>query len=243
MINHHIIPPCSSGSSLLATIPNTIHLIAHHDSDSRTHPQATVTLLLAIELAAAVLCSHHDKYRSSSSLAAAPLSCIATLSIAAVAYAEHRRLLSSSALLSIYLSVTMLFDMAEARSCFIRPGLGSIGALKVATAVLKLLLLLVTEMSKRPLLRSALFQPSMGPEVTSGFWTRSLFLWLNRTLLTGFKRVMSVDDLGDLGPEFDSDRLLVQFRLRWSTGKSHPLFLFFVVLLDGGRRRHMLGWN
>ncbi|KAG6006407.1 hypothetical protein E4U21_007073 [Claviceps maximensis] len=180
---------------------------------------ATVTVLLAIELAAAILWSYDDsKFRSSSSsLAAASLSCIATLSIAAVAYTEHRRLLSSSAFLSIYLSVTMLFDVAKARSCFLRPDLGSIGALKITTVVLKLFLLLVIETSKRPLLRSALFQPSMGPEVTSGFWTRSLFLWLNRTLLTGFQRVMSVDDLGDLGPEFDSSMLLVKFRSRWET--------------------------
>lgn len=112
----------------------------------------------------------------------------------------------------------MLFDVVKARSYFIRPGLTSLGALAVVSVISKSALLLLMEKSKRSLIRSTLFRVSMGPEVTSGFWTRSLFLWLNATLLAGFKNIISVDDLPDIGPEFDSDALLTQFLERWPTG-------------------------
>ena len=182
-----------------------------------------------MELASSILWSYNDVFHSSRTLAASSLSCVATLCIAAVLYLEHHRLLRSSAFLSVYLSITVLFDIVKARSYFIRPGLTSLGALATVVITSKLALLLLMEKSKRSLIRSALFRVSMGPEVTSGFWARSLFLWLNATLLAGFKNIISVDDLRDMGPEFDSDSLLAKFLARWPTGMSMRLFLTLLI--------------
>ncbi|KND87536.1 hypothetical protein TOPH_07819 [Tolypocladium ophioglossoides CBS 100239] len=188
---------------------------------------ATAGLLFGVELANLILWSWSGhSFRSSTSLAAASLSCITTLCVAAVLHAEHRHSLRSSAFLSVYLSITLLFDVVKARSYFGRSGLNALGALTVVVAVLKLILVLLEEASKRSLIRLTRFCPTLGPETTNtGFWTRSLFLWLNTTLLIGFRNVIRAEQLQDIGPEFSSERLFARFEPKWKTGQSracHP---------------------
>ncbi|KAM4067250.1 ABC transporter [Hirsutella rhossiliensis] len=70
---------------------------------------------------------------------------------------------------------------------------------------------------------------SLGRESTSGFWGRSLFLWLNSTLLIGFRSIISVGDLQDLGPALSSTRLFAKFEpfwaKAWTANKSSPYCL------------------
>lgn len=133
--------------------------------------------------------------------------------------AEHRHSLRPSTLLSIYLSITVLFDIARARSYFRRPGMATHGGLLTGIAFFKASLAILEEVSKRSLFKSQRGRSSLGPECTSGFWTRSLFLWLNSTLFLGFRRILSADDLDDIGPKFSSARLLKKFELYWAASK------------------------
>jgi hypothetical protein len=181
--------------------------------------QIVAALLLGAELANTVLTSRDgSSLRNSASIAAAVLSCVSTLSVMAITYAEHCRSLRSSSFLSAFLSITTLFNVARARSYISRGGLGSFGALQIAIAIIKLVLVALEEVSKQSLFQPEQDRSPIGPETRGGFWNRSLFVWVNNTLLIGFKTAISVDELPEIGLEFSTDRLSIQFQKRWEAG-------------------------
>jgi ATP-binding cassette, subfamily C (CFTR/MRP), member 1 len=184
-----------------------------------TSSQILATLLLGVELVNTVLTSRDGSpLRTSASVAAAALSCASMLSVVAMTYAEHRRSLRSSSFLSAFLSITMLFNVARARSYISRGGLDSFGALQIAIAVIKLALVALEEVSKQSLFQSEHGRSSIGPETRGGFWNRSLFVWVNNNLLIGFRNAIKVEDLPEIGPEFSTERLSAQFQKKWAAG-------------------------
>lgn len=191
------------------------------------------TLLLGIELANTVLTSRLGSLiRNKASVAASALSCASMLSVMAIVYAEHRRSHRSSSFLSAFLSITMLFNVARARSYISRGGLDTFGALQVVIAVLKFVLISLEELSKHGLFQSRVGRNSIGPEMRGGFWNRSLFVWVNNTLLIGFKNVIGVKDLPEIGLEFSTERLSVKFEKPWKSGSlpTNPLSSNFPLL-------------
>lgn len=129
--------------------------------------------------------------------------------------AEHRRALRSSALVSLYVVLTIILDCVKIRSYFFRHSLNVIAGLLCATVAAKCALLVLGEKSKRAQLMDRQLQESMGREALSGFWNRSLFIWLNPALFTGFRRIINFDDLDGLGREFASERLSAKFQNHW----------------------------
>lgn len=148
---------------------------------------------------------------------AAVFSISSDLCIGTLIYVEHIYAITPSALVSAYLSISLLFDIAKARSYFLREGLDALGPLTVVIAAIDFVLLILQEVSKRPLLLDDL-SSTVGAESLSGFWSRRLFLWINSTLLLGFQRILQVKDLPSLGPEFDSETLHAKFVKHWSKG-------------------------
>lgn len=190
-------------------------------------------LLLAVELANTVLTSRHGSLiRNNASVAAAALSYVSTLSVLAIVYVEHRRSLRSSSFLSAFLSITMLFNVARARSYISRGRLDTFGALQVAIAILKLALISLEELSKQSLFRPGDGRSSIGPEMRGGFWNRSLFVWVNNTLLIGFRNVITVKELPEIGLEFSTERLSAKFQKTWKAGSLPSPFLSIFLRID-----------
>lgn len=114
-----------------------------------------------------------------------------------------------------------MLDAAKARSCLSRGGsLGAVGSLVAAAAALKGVILLLEELPKR---RHALQQQRWSSEATSGFWTRALFLWVNKILFTGYRNLIDTEDLAPLGPEFSATHLSDKFDTVWDKGKQLQL--------------------
>jgi len=181
--------------------------------------QIVATLLFGIEIANTVLTSRDGSLlQNSASISAAVLSCASMLSVIAIIYAEHYRSLRSSSFLSAFLSITMLFNITRARSYISRGGLDSFGAFQTVIAIFKLGLVALEEVSKQSLLQPELGRSSVGPETKGGFWSRSLFIWVNSTLLIGFRNAISVEDLPEIGLEFSTERLSTQFQKKWAAG-------------------------
>ena len=120
----------------------------------------------------------------------------------------------------------MLLDVAKARSYFLREELGSIGGLATVAAFLKLFIILLEEVPKSRWIDRRRF-PFLSSETVSGFWNRSLFLWLNSTLVVGFKRVLTVSDLPDISPKFNSEVFHAAFDDHWQKGAT--LFLRIIT--------------
>lgn len=134
-------------------------------------------------------------------------------------YIQHRRSLRSSAFLGMYLTVAIFLDITKCRSYFLREGLASVGALTAVSATIKSTLLFLEEVPKTSAMIDRFLRKSLGRESVSGFWSRSLFLWLNSTLLVGFRTGLTSKDLDELNPDFASSYLSSRFQYIWSGGK------------------------
>lgn len=157
--------------------------------------------------------------RTDASIAANAMLCAGVLLLSAVSYAEHTRSVRPSFILNTYLLCSLLFDIAHARTLWLRYVDSYNEAIAIVTSVAvgaKLLLLVLEAVEKRSILKSEF--SNYPPEATAGFYNRSLFWWLTPLFKNGFNNVLSVDDLFVLDKELSSERLLALFEERWSKG-------------------------
>lgn len=181
---------------------------------------AAAISLVAVQLASIVLWTRADKFRSNITLAASILSLTASLCVIAILYIAHTSSLQTSAFLSIFLSLTMLFDITTARSYFLRHSLDALAALQVAVAFLKLVLAALEEVPKLHLRRSDAIQP--GISETVGFWNRSLLLWINPLLKLGFRKNLAINELPYIGDRYDPEKNFDRFTPNWNNGMCIP---------------------
>lgn len=134
--------------------------------------------------------------------------------------AEHRRSIQPSTLLSIYFGITVFLDGIKARSYLLRAGLDNVGAAQVVVTVAKFALLLLEEVPKDTKLTPKGIRDFLGKEAVSGFWTRSLFLWLNEIFIIGYRQTLAIDDLGNLEPHFSTEYLAIKFNEAWANSTS-----------------------
>lgn len=192
--------------------------------------------LVANQLASLVL--WHNTTHTRTALAASIMSFVASICICAILYITHVYSAKSSAILSLFLTLTMLFDVAMARSYFTRGGLGAIGGLQVAIASLKLVLVTLDEIPKKYLTREVDDEVTASAEHATGFWNRAMFLWVTRVLILGSYKNLNINDLPHIGDEYASERLFDHFTPHWKTGKSvdkrlrvdHRSFFFSVLI-------------
>ncbi|KAF4511732.1 hypothetical protein G6O67_003504 [Ophiocordyceps sinensis] len=170
-------------------------------------------LLLGLELASLVLWSTSPlSARTHAALATASLAAAAVVAVASLLYTEHRYAYSPSLLLSIYLSVSALLDVASVRSLFLRGELDALGAVASAALALKLVLVGLEEVPKRG---PAALRTSR--EIARGLWNRSVFWWLNATFRRGYSDCIAVDDLERLDHHLDSRHLASVLGRQWNS--------------------------
>ncbi|RCI13536.1 hypothetical protein L249_5547 [Ophiocordyceps polyrhachis-furcata BCC 54312] len=143
-------------------------------------------------------------------LAAASLSLADVVAMGSLLYAEHRFSYSPSILISLYISVTVLLDVANVRSLFLRRVLFPVAIISTVALALKFLLLALEEVPKKHF--SVLF---ISKETSSGLWNRSALWWLNSTFYKGFTAFLRVDDLPSLDHKLGSRRLASRLNREW----------------------------
>ncbi|KAF6821893.1 ABC multidrug transporter [Colletotrichum plurivorum] len=150
--------------------------------------------------------------RTPASLAASILALADSVLVVGLVYLEHDRSIRPSKLLSTYLFVSALVDLAQARSLLLqRPATPTqIGAVFAALLATKLILVLLEELPKREASKA----PSK--EEVSGPLNRSVFGWLNPLFFRGARGLLRVDDLGSIDRKFDSARLLSALGSAWN---------------------------
>ncbi|KAJ5862500.1 hypothetical protein N7455_006568 [Penicillium solitum] len=169
-----------------------------------------VFILFGLQLANLALWSILSTALTQFAVAAASLSVADVIVIGSLLYAEHRYSYSPSLLLSVYLSITILLDIAYVRSLFLRGSLDAIGAVTTAIIATELLVLVLEQIPKRG---PAILKTSK--EFSSGLWNRSAFWWLNSTFSKGYYSFLQVDDLYSLDHNLDSYRLASKLDQTW----------------------------
>ncbi|KAJ4303189.1 hypothetical protein N0V90_002082 [Kalmusia sp. IMI 367209] len=110
-----------------------------------------------------------------------------------LSYLEHTRAVRPSTLLEVYLTFTLLLDIPQARTLFLRKDVDSIAILYSMNIAAMLTLCLLESQNKTKDLKEPYNE--YPPEATRGVWNRTFFLWLNPLFTMGFKRLLSLDDL------------------------------------------------
>lgn len=176
---------------------------------------------LGLQITQTVLWALPDADRTSASIASSAVLSAGALFLAALSYAEHTRSVRPSFILNTYLLCSLLFDVAQVRTLWLRyvDAYNEVIAVVATVAVgAKTLLVLLEAVEKRSILKTEF--AGYPPEATAGFYNRALFWWLNPLFRAGFRHVLSVGDLFVLDKELSSGRLLALFEQRWSKGIS-----------------------
>ncbi|KAI0129875.1 ATPase-like protein [Xylariales sp. AK1849] len=192
------------------------------------------SIFAAIQLAILVLSSHSNEFRALLASSAA-LALTASLCIVCLSFLEHSRSPRPSILLNAYLFLTLLFDIAQVRTLWLASMNSTVVALcRVSTAsvVLKAFLLLLESQHKTRWIQWVNKEHS--PEETTGIFGLGAYLWLNRLFWTGYREVLSLDDLYSLDGSMDTETLSLRlenhieaatskgrrFGLTWALGKT-----------------------
>ncbi|KAJ6785358.1 hypothetical protein PWT90_03233 [Aphanocladium album] len=162
--------------------------------------------LLAVDTANLVLWKRVSTFYSDLSLPAASISLVSSICILCILYVADTRSVRTSSFLSVFLGVTLLFDIVVTRSYFRRDGLRLLGPLHIVMITLKLALVILEEVSKRSRFCSESLRSDASSELTSGFWNRAVFGWLNSFLVFGFQKDLKVEHL----PAIDEDLQCIQ---------------------------------
>ncbi|KAH0592836.1 hypothetical protein MHUMG1_09481 [Metarhizium humberi] len=152
---------------------------------------------------------HRDHGFSFSNCSAAPSTktTLATVSLtiagfilfANLSYLEHTRSLRPSTLVTIYLGISILLDLARVRTLFFIPGSQSVAKVNLASFCVKLIIFALELTEKRRLLLPAWQDAS--PEAVGSVYNRVLFWWLNSLFMKGFRNLISINSLPALDTE------------------------------------------
>ncbi|GBF62869.1 ABC transporter [Trichophyton mentagrophytes] len=160
---------------------------------------ATYAVLVALQTAMLGLYARHQAPQTRLTLACASLTIAGYCVLAAVSYLEHVRCVRPSTLLNVYLGVSTLLDLARTRSLFFIQDSHTIALISLAAFIIKSLAFILEVTEKRHLLLAKWKDAS--PEATSGVINRSLFIWLNRLFINGFRTLLTVNTITPIDEE------------------------------------------
>jgi ATP-binding cassette, subfamily C (CFTR/MRP), member 1 len=175
--------------------------------------QITGAILICLQLVLLVFWSLPRTEQTRASIAESVLSLLEAIAIVALSYTQHRRSIRPSILLSGFLILTILFDIASARTYWLRPQLQSIAVVSTLSTITRTIMVVLEEIPKRQFLVEGSKDISL--EFTTGVVSRTLFWWLNKLLIRGYRHHITVDDIDSIEEKFGSQKLLQKLERAW----------------------------
>ena len=168
----------------------------------------------ALQLTLLVFWAVLDKSkRTRASIPSAAINLGVASQIVILSWVEDARSVRPSSLLNIYLLITILFDVAQVRTLWLKENMVTIAATLSASTCLKMILLLLEAHGKRDFLRPE-FQ-GLSPEATSGIISRSFLWWVNNLFHRGYCAVLALNDLYVLDQDMVSAELSRTIQRAW----------------------------
>ncbi|KAE8352610.1 putative ATP-binding cassette transporter [Aspergillus coremiiformis] len=183
-----------------------------------------ITLILAfsaVQLALLVCWARHALPPTKASLPLASINLIVALELLVLSWMEDGRSARPSSLLNAYLLLTLLFDIVQARTLWLRHPQNILSPVLFTVNVgLKAMLLLLESIEKRRYLLDK--YQDLPPESTSGIISRSFMWWLNHLFVAGSRCLLTVDDLHGLDKSLSSARVAKKAQCAWSQRRNPP---------------------
>lgn len=174
---------------------------------------AAAAVYAVLQLAVLVLWSLlPEARRTTAAIPGAVVNLVSAITVGLVSNLSHSRSIRPSTTLAVFLALTLLFDVAIARTLWLtRAGEPRLAAV-FTTAVAAKFMLLVLEACEKTSLPSA--------ESRSSIYSRSFFWWLGPLLLKGYRSTLGLKDLDQLEDPLASERVCENMTTAWGKGKS-----------------------
>lgn len=150
-------------------------------------------MYIALQIVLLALWAQPHAPKTMSTLAALSVTLVTFIFFLYLSYLEHTRSVRPSTLLTLYLGLSTLLDLARVRTLFYLQSADDLAAVFLASFCVKVVIFALELYEKRRLLRPK-WQDS-APETTSGTYARALFIWLNSLMVKGFRTSLTVDTL------------------------------------------------
>ncbi|CAI7605239.1 unnamed protein product [Penicillium palitans] len=141
------------------------------------------------------------------------------MEVLVLSWVEDERSVRPSSLLAIYLLFTLLFDIVQTRTLWLSYGNLLVPSLFTANIAVKTAMVLFESLGKQKHLIGS--YQDLPPESTSGIVNRSSMWWLNRLFSTGFRSLLTTEDLDPLDRPLQSAGTARQASKAW-TLRRHP---------------------
>ncbi|KAG2012494.1 hypothetical protein GB937_007089 [Aspergillus fischeri] len=173
-----------------------------------------IVLYAGLELALLILAAVGSFHISRMFIASSVLQLISALFMLTVSVVDHSRSPRPSMLLNSYLFLTLLFDIARARTLFLSSDSdhGSeivYSSIFCASVGLKTTILFLEACQKARWVTWDATKHS--PEETSGIFSLGAFFWLNKLFLAGYRHTFTIESLYPLDSTFDAQALHEEF--------------------------------
>ncbi|KAH7019065.1 P-loop containing nucleoside triphosphate hydrolase protein [Ilyonectria destructans] len=161
------------------------------------------------------------------SVAGAALVFAASLSATALSALEHSRARRPSTLLNIYILLTLIFDIVQARTAWLSIASWHqtiLARLFTSSIAVKVIVLCLEAIPKTKWIHWNAAEHS--PEESSSVFSLGVYYWLNRLFLRGYRDVLNIDDLFPLDEGMSSKRLYDKLapKLRIHQYRNEPKF-------------------
>lgn len=166
------------------------------------------------------------------SVASAILDLASALVIVILVDLEHFRSLRPSFLVSAYLFLTLILDLARVRTAWLLLGHPAYSACFSTSLAVKAILLTLNNIEKRKWFAPT--EKDHSAENVSGPFSRGLFLWLNDLLWNGHSKLLTGDGLPNVNEKILSSELATRFTDSWvgcSQSRQNALLLAVIKCL------------
>ncbi|KXG48870.1 ABC transporter, transmembrane domain, type 1 [Penicillium griseofulvum] len=179
-----------------------------------------ITALVFAAIQLALLISWAKKPRPTKfSVASSAINLVVAMQIVVLSWVEDERSVRPSSLLAIYLLFTLLFDVVQARSLWLSHRDLLISILFTTSVAAKTAMVLFESLGKQKHLIGS--YQDLPPESTSGIVNRSFMWWLNRLFSTGFRSLLTTEDLDRLDKPLESAETTQKALRAWAQ-RRHP---------------------
>ena len=154
------------------------HSIQHHPAKVSllTLKQLFLIVFACMQTALLILHILYPTLRTRATLAAATLNVLDAIGLCVLSHSEHLHSIRPSAVINVYLLLTLPFDIVRSRTLF-GGATKPVAALFTSALVIKVMILIAEAIDKQNILLDR--YKCSSPEVTSGIYSRSFFWWLN----------------------------------------------------------------
>jgi ATP-binding cassette, subfamily C (CFTR/MRP), member 1 len=175
---------------------------------------AAVGLLSATQIIMLSLWASAPRQRTSASIPAATVSTLGALALVLLSGLEDSHSVRPSAIINTYMLFSLLLDIPQARTLWLRPGPTRLPIVFSVGIAFKLIGLYLEACTRRRFLLPP--YRVNAPEMLVSIYDRTLLWWLNPTFFLGFKSRIAFEDLSPIDDGLSSEYLDHHFQHIWS---------------------------